>query len=83
MVTLAISSLINALGFLPTILLSRELKFKRLTVPQIGGQLAATVVAITSVYMGARYWSLVFGSLTSCIASAVIVCRASPDAVKV
>jgi O-antigen/teichoic acid export membrane protein len=77
-IVLAACSLINSLGFIPLTLLSRELKFKRLTIPQIGGQITATVVAITAVYMGARYWSLVFSGLASCIASAAIVFALCP-----
>lgn len=72
-IVLGSSSLLSAVGFLPTIILTRELKFKRLTIPQLGGQVVATIVALTSVYMGARYWSLVFASLAASTASAVIV----------
>lgn len=77
-VVLASSYFINAIGFVPTTILTRALKFKRLTVPQIGGQLAATAVALTAVYMGFRYWSIVLSSLASCIASAVIVYALCP-----
>ncbi len=77
-IVLGSSSLISAVGFLPTVVLTRELKFKRLTIPQIGGQVVATIVALTSVYMGARYWSLVFASLASAAASAVIVFALCP-----
>lgn len=77
-IVLATCSFINSLGFIPIALLSRDLKFKRLAVPQIGGQVVATVVAIISVYMGARYWSLVFAGLSSCIASAAIVFALCP-----
>ena len=77
-VVLATCSFISAFAFLPTTLLSRELKFKLLTVPQIGGQIAATAVAIASVYMGFRYWSLVFGSMASCILSTAILFALCP-----
>jgi O-antigen/teichoic acid export membrane protein len=77
-IVLASCSFIDALGFLPTTLLSRELQFKRLTVPQIGGQIAATIVAVTSVYLGARYWSLVFSTLASTVVSAAIVVALRP-----
>ncbi|MDR3566771.1 MAG: lipopolysaccharide biosynthesis protein [Syntrophobacteraceae bacterium] len=81
-VVLSTCSFINALGFLPTTLLSRELKFKRLTVPQIGGQVVATAVAIGAAYMGLRYWSLVLGSVASCIASTAIVIVLCPTPIR-
>lgn len=77
-VVLASGYFINAIGFIPTTILTRELNFKRLTVPQIGGQIAATFVAISSVCMGLRYWSIVFSNLASCIAASAIVCVLCP-----
>lgn len=72
-IVLAAEFFISGFGFVPTTILTRELKFKRLTVPQIASQVAATVVAITAVYLGFRYWSIVFSSLAGSVASVAIV----------
>ncbi|MGO9531619.1 MAG: lipopolysaccharide biosynthesis protein [Syntrophobacteraceae bacterium] len=77
-IVLAAGFPIGCLGFLPTTALSRELKFKRLTVPQIGSQVAATAVALAAIYTGFRYWSIVFSSLASGIAFAAIVYALRP-----
>ncbi len=81
-VVLSTEFLINSLGFLPTTILSRELKFKRLTVPQISGQLVGTTVAIVAACTGFRYWSIVFSSLASRLAITVIVCMLRPVPLK-
>lgn len=77
-IVLATGFLINCFGFLSTTVLSRELKFKPLMVQQVGSQIAATAVALAAVYTGFRYWSIVFSSLASGIASAAIVCALRP-----
>lgn len=72
-VVLAANIFIGGLGFLPTTVLMRELKFKRLTIPQIGARVAATVVALTTVYMGFRYWSIVLSNVATNVTSVAIV----------
>lgn len=81
-VVLAANFLINGFGFLPTTILTRELKFKKLTIPQIGSRIAATVVAITTVYMGFRYWSIVLSSVASSVTSVAIVWTLCPVGLK-
>lgn len=81
-IVLAVGLLLDSPGFLPTTVLTRELKFKRLTVPQIGSQLTASVVAITTVYLGFRYWSIVFSNLSATIAGAAIVFALRPVPLK-
>ncbi len=77
-IVLAANLFIRGLGFLPTTILTRDLKFKRLTVPQIGSQVTATIVGITTVYMGFRYWSIVLSNMAASVASVAIVWALSP-----
>lgn len=77
-IVLAAGFLPDSLGFLPTVALKRSLRFKRLTVPQVGSQTVATAVAIVAVYAGFRYWSIIFSSLAASVASAVIAYAMCP-----
>lgn len=77
-IVLAAGFMFDSLRFLPTVTLTRNLAFKRLTVPQVGSQLAATAVAIVAVYSGFRYWSIVFSIPAASIASAVILYALCP-----
>lgn len=77
-VVLAANIFINGFGFLPTTVLTRDLKFKRLTIPQIGSQAMATAIAITTVYLGFRYWSIVLSSVAANIATVAIVWALCP-----
>lgn len=81
-IVLAIGFLIDCLGFLSRTTLTRELKFKRLTIPQIGSQIAASAVAITTVYLGFRYWSIVFADLATSVATVAIVFALCPVPLK-
>jgi len=82
-VVLSTDFLISILGFLPSAILTRELKFKRLIIPQVGAQAIATAVAIATVYQGYRYWSIVFSNLASSLAWAVIVFILRPVSLKI
>lgn len=77
-VILAAGLFINGLGFLPTTLLTRQLKFKLLTIPQIGSRLVATTVSIAAVYLGFRYWSIVLSNVAANIATVAIVWMLCP-----
>ncbi len=77
-VILAAGLFINGLGFLPTTLLTRQLKFKLLTIPQIGSRLVATAVSIAAVYLGFRYWSIVLSNVAANIATVAIVWMLCP-----
>jgi O-antigen/teichoic acid export membrane protein len=81
-IALAANLIINGIGFLPTTILTRDLKFKRLTVPRIGSQVAATAVSITTVYLGFRYWSIVISALAGTIATVVITFILCPVPIK-
>ena len=77
-VVLALNLLISSLGFLPNTILTRELKFKRLTIPQVCSQAVATAFAIITVYLGFRYWSIVYSSLAGSIMYVLIVYMLCP-----
>lgn len=81
-IVLSAGLLTDCLGFVPTTTLARELEFKRLVFPQLASQVTATAVAITAVYLGFRYWSIVFSNLSASVASVAIVFALRPVPLK-
>jgi O-antigen/teichoic acid export membrane protein len=73
LIVLDANFIISSFGFLPVTVLTRQMRFKRLTIPQVGSQVAATVAALAAVYLGFRYWSIVASDLAASIASVAIV----------
>jgi len=70
---LAFSFLISAPGFLPSVLLTREMRFARLRVPAVTGVLVRGIVAVSCALAGLKYWSLVAGILVGGFSTAVLV----------
>jgi len=60
---LAFGFLLNPLGFLPTCLLNREMRFGALRTPSVIGAGVRGVVAVAMALSGWKYWSLVYGNL--------------------
>ncbi len=81
-VVLAANLLIGCLGFIPNAVMTRDLRFKRLTIPQIGSQVTASAVAVITVYAGFRYWSIVISNLTASVASVAILFTLCPVSIK-
>ena len=65
------------LGVVPTALLTRHLKFKQLTVRNIGAALVSCAVAITLAIKGAGVWALVAQHVAFTFTSTVLVWSAS------
>ena len=73
LVVFSFTFVITALGFIPHVHLSRELRYDRLFVPQVGYALVGAVVAIVMALAGFRHWSLVFSTISSSVASVLLL----------
>jgi O-antigen/teichoic acid export membrane protein len=62
---LAATLVISALSTVPASLLRRRIEFRERLVPEVGGAVAKTVVAISLAVAGVGVWSLVYGQLTA------------------
>lgn len=60
---LSFGFLLAPLGFLPTCLLTREMKFGRLRFPAVTAAVVRGLVAVSLAITGWKYWSLVIGDL--------------------
>ena len=69
----SLNFMINSLGFIPYAYLNRELRYDRLFIPQVGYALVGSIVAIAMALAGFRHWSLVFSTISSCVAYVVLL----------
>lgn len=75
---LALGLLINSLAFAPSTMLSRDLRFGLMCLPEIASALGYAFTAIPLALAGAGHWSLVGGILGSAVASLVLWYTVSP-----
>ncbi|MEM4406656.1 MAG: lipopolysaccharide biosynthesis protein [Candidatus Methanomethylicaceae archaeon] len=66
---LAFGFLLSPLGFLPTCLLIREMRFGILRAPAVGAAVVRGIVAVALAVSGWKYWSLVIGDLMATLAN--------------
>src|SRR5579883_223842 len=64
---------IGSLGIVPSALLSRKMAFRQLGTAQFLAALLGTATAVTMAYFGMGVWSLVFGTLATTTATALLV----------
>ncbi len=70
---LGLSFGINALGAVHTILLMRELDYRRKFIPDIGNSVIKGIASIALAYAGFGVWALVFGQILGAFASVILV----------
>ena len=75
---LAFGLLISTLGFLPSALLTREMRFAKLRIPSVGGTLVRGIVAVSCALAGWNYWSLVAGNLAGNFTTAMLLRAVRP-----
>jgi lipopolysaccharide exporter len=75
---LSVSFLINGMSFLPTVLLTRELNYKYLSLSQMGSSFVNAAVSIALALWGYGYWSLVAANLLSTAATVGILNLVKP-----
>ncbi len=75
---LALGPLINTLGLVPTVRLSRALRFERLAAAEIGSLVAGQAAAVGGALAGLGLWSLVLGGVTTSAAGTLLVNVAAP-----
>jgi O-antigen/teichoic acid export membrane protein len=75
---LAFGPAISALGTVPSVKLSRTLRFERLALAEMGSLLAGQGAAIALAWYGAGLWSLVAGSLITIATGSLLVNSLSP-----
>lgn len=75
---LSFSLLLVSLGITPSMLLDKELEFKKQVFPEVGSILSYGVTAIVLAYQGFGAWSIVYGKVMSLVIWLVILWHISP-----
>ena len=69
---LAFNFLISTIGFMSMVTLTREQNYRAMLVPGIAATVARSVLAVALIFLGFRYWAVIFAdvgaTLTGCIA---------------
>lgn len=70
---LSISFIITTFGFLPTCLLTRELNYKKLMIPQLSSAVINSGISIILALTGFNYWSIVLANIAGSVSSVLAV----------
>lgn len=75
---LSMSILFSTFSAIPSIRLERELKFTRMSIADLGGQIVYLVVTLSFAFSGFGVWCFVWGTLASRLINTVILNFVSP-----
>lgn len=70
---LALNFVLNTFGILPSILLTRNLDYKKIAMANLIPAILQSAVAVTMALMGFKYWSLVIASLVMSLSTCVMI----------
>ena len=70
---LATIFVISSFSFLPEVLLTRQLEFKKLGAANVISVMARSIVAIVLVFAGFKYWSIVLAEIGGTLAQVIIL----------
>ena len=68
---LALTFLLSTVGFVPQILLMREMNYQALVIPGVTGAAVQCVLAVTLVLCGWSYWAVVIASVGAALATGI------------
>lgn len=75
---LSLNFVINSFVFLPNVLLTRELNYGKLFIPEVWAAVVTSTLSIILVLRGFGYWSIVLANVCSSIVSAIILNAVKP-----
>jgi lipopolysaccharide exporter len=70
---LALNFLLSTIGFLPRIVLTREMNYRALMIPAVSGAVVQCVLAIVLVRHGWSYWAVVVANVGAALATGVVM----------
>ena len=68
---LALTFLVSTVGFVPQILLMREMNYRALVIPGVTGAAVQCVLAVTLVLCGWSYWAVVIASVGAALSTGI------------
>jgi len=79
---LSVTFIITTVGFLPVCLLTRELNYKKLIIPQLSAAVVYSGLSVILALMGFNYWSIVLANVVSTVISIIVVNFIHPVKIK-
>jgi lipopolysaccharide exporter len=70
---LALTFLVSTVGFVPQILLMREMNYRALVIPGVTGAAVQCVLAVTLVLCGWSYWAVVIASVGAALTTGIAI----------
>ncbi len=70
---LALTFLVSVVGFVPQIVLTREMNYRALVIPGVASAVVQCVLAVTLVLCGWSYWAVVIASVGATLASGIVL----------
>ena len=68
---LAVNFLVSTIGFLPMVVLTREMNYRAMMIPGVAGAVVQSILAVGLVLHGWNYWSVVIASVGATLASGI------------
>jgi lipopolysaccharide exporter len=68
---LALTFLVSTVGFVPQILLMREMNYRALVIPGVTGAAVQCILAVTLVLCGWSYWAVVIASVGAALSTGI------------
>jgi O-antigen/teichoic acid export membrane protein len=70
---LALTFLVSTIGFVPQVMLTREMNYRALVLPGVVGAIVQCVLAVTLVLHGWSFWSVIVANVCSTLASGIVL----------
>ena len=70
---LALNFLVSTVGFLPLIVLTREMNYRALMIPGVAAAAAQCILAITLVLHGWSYWAVIIANVGAMLTSGIVM----------
>jgi lipopolysaccharide exporter len=70
---LALNFLVSTVGFLPLIVLTREMNYRALVIPGVSAAAAQCILAITLVLHGWSYWAVIIANVGATLTSGIVM----------
>ena len=70
---LALNFLVSSIGFVPQVILTREMNFRALVVPGVAGAVVQCFLVVTLVLLGWSFWSVILANVGATLASGIVL----------
>jgi O-antigen/teichoic acid export membrane protein len=70
---LALNFLVSSIGFVPQVMLTREMNYRALVIPGVLGAVVQCILTVTLVLHGWSFWSVIVANVGATLASGIIL----------